>query len=186
MEKAVTGRELAEVIGISPRRVNQLRTEGFFEAHGKPLVYDLCGSVHAYIDFVRDSARERAPEDADAEKKRLQADADFKRARADQEEIKLAELRGTMHSAEDVERAVGQLVQAVRSALLALPGRVAVDAAQCSTAPEVSALLGHEVDAILTDLAQYEYDPKAYATMVRERRGWVEPDDADDEGGGDT
>lgn len=182
MQTTVTTKELAELLGLSTQRITQLRQEGVFEASGTPLQYDVTVSVRSYVDFMLDSARGRTAEDVDAEKKRLQADADFKRARADQEQIKLDELEGRMHSAEDVERAVGQLVHAVRSSLLALPGRVAVDAANAKSAPEVSALMQREVYAILDDLSNYEYDPKAYAAMVRERRGWVDAEGGSEEG----
>lgn len=85
-----------------------------------------------------------------------------------------------MHSAEDVEAATTQLVYAVRSQLLAMPGRIAVDA-QGKTAAEVSEVVRREVHAVLAGLADYEYDPKAYAAMVRERRGWqAEVEDAEE------
>lgn len=177
--KTVTTKELAEVLGLTINRVGQLRKDGIFSGEGKPLKYDLPKSVQAYVEFTADSIRARTPDDVGAEKKKLQAEADYKEAKARQEELKLAELEGRMHSAEDVEAATTQLVYSVRSMLLALPGRVAVDAAGKS-ASEVSEVVRREVFAILEGLAEYEYDPKAYAQMVREREGWH----ADDEDGG--
>lgn len=177
--KPVTTRDLAEVFGVTIARISQLRKDGVLSGEGSPLKYDLPASVQAYVSWAVDSAKARKPEDVDAERKKLQAEADYKEAKARQEELKLAELEGRMHSAEDVEAATTQLVYSVRSMLLALPGRVAVDAAGKS-ASEVSEVVRREAFTILEGLSEYEYDPKVYAQMVREREGWH----ADDEDGG--
>lgn len=176
----VTAAQLAEILGLTPARISQLKKDGVLKTHGRPAMYEVPESVQSYVDFVRDSMRGKAPEDADAERRKLQADADYKAAKARQEEIKLAELEGRMHSAEDVEAATTQLVYAVRSQLLALPGRIAVDA-EMRSAQEVSGIVRREVCGVLDGLTDYEYDPKAYAAMVRERRGWqVEEGDGED------
>ena len=180
MDANVNGQSLAAILGITPGRVTQLRNDGVLRAEGKPPRYGLASSVQAYIAFVRDTARGRAPEDSESERRKAKADADYKEAKARQEELKLAELEGRMHSAEDVEAATTQLVYSVRSQLLAMPGRIAVDA-QGKTAAEVSEVVRREVHAVLAGLADYEYDPKTYAAMVRERRGWqAEVEDAEE------
>ena len=176
--KPVTTRELAEVFGVTIARISQLRKDGVLSGEGSPLKYDLPASVQAYVSWAVDSAKARKPEDVDAERKKLQAEADCKEAKARQEELKLAELEGRMHSAEDVEAATTQLVYAVRSAMLAMPGRIAVDVVG-KTAAEASEIVRREVFAALESLSEYEYDPKAYADMVRERKGW-QPDDGED------
>ena len=176
--KPVTTRELAEVFGVTIARISQLRKDGVLSGEGSPLKYDLPASVQAYVSWAVDSAKARKPEDVDAERKKLQAEADYKEAKARQEELKLAELEGRMHSAEDVEAATTQLVYAVRSAMLAMPGRIAVDVVG-KTAAEASEIVRREVFAALESLSEYEYDPTAYADMVRERKGW-QPDDGED------
>ena len=177
----VTTKELAEILGLTVQRIGQLRKAGVLDGgDGRRPSFDLAESVQSYVRFQVDSARDRAPEDADAERRKLQADADYKAAKARQEELKLAELEGRMHSAEDVEAATTQLVYAVRSQLLALPGRIAVDA-EMRSAQEVSGIVRREVCSVLDGLTDYEYDPKVYAAMVRERRGWqVEEGDGED------
>ena len=68
----------------------------------------------------------------------------------------------------------------IRHELLALPGRIAVDA-EMRSAQEVSGIVRREVCSVLEGLTDYQYDPKAYAAMVRERRGWqVEEGDGED------
>lgn len=174
--ETVNGKELARILGITAGRVSQLKTAGVLETTGTPPLFDLARNVQAYLAYSVDNARGRASEDEDAERKKLRADADYKEAKARQEELRLAELEGRMHSAEDVEAATEQLVYSVRSMLLALPGRVAVDAAD-RPAAEVSEVVRREVCAVLEDLSQYRYDPKAYAAMVRGRKGWSTDDE---------
>ena len=181
MPEMVGSARLARAFGITQRRINQLAADGVFQGEGRPPKYDFDLAIQAYVAHCVSKAEGRAAEDADAEKRKLRADADYKAAKARQEEIRLAELEGRMHSAEDVEAATTQLVYGVRSALLAIPGRVSVDAAGRSAA-EVSEIVRREVCAALEELSQYRYDPKAYAAMVRERKGW-QVDDAED---GDT
>lgn len=180
MLERVTAAELAEILGLTPGRISQMKKDGILAPHGRPAKFDLPESVQAYVSYIVADARGAQIADKDAEKKKLQADADYKAAKARQEEIKLAELEGRMHSAEDVEAATTQLVYAVRSQLLALPGRIAVDA-EMRSAQEVSGIVRREVCSVLDGLTDYEYDPRAYAAMVRERRGWqVEEGDGED------
>ncbi|MBM6756714.1 protoporphyrinogen oxidase [Collinsella tanakaei] len=171
---------MAEILGVTLGRISQMRKDGLLHAEGHPLKFDIAENVQAYVAHMVDDARGKAPTDKDAEARKLKADADYKAARARQEELKLAELEGRMHSAEDVEAATTELVYAVRSAVLALPGRVAVDA-EMKPAAEVADVVRRECAAALEGLAAYEYDPKVYADMVRDRRGWqVDADDGEE------
>ena len=169
----VGGDSLAVVLGLTPERIRQLRKEGVLSATGRPLKYDLAASVQAYIRYAVERARSRTKSDVDAERKKLQAEADYKEAKARQEEIRLAELEGRMHAAEDVEAATTSLVYEIRSAILAMPGRIAVDA-EMKPAAEVSEVVRRECCAVLEGLSNFRYDPTVYAMMVREREGWME------------
>ena len=86
-----------------------------------------------------------------------------------------------MHRCEDVEAVMTDLVYSIRSMLVALPGRLAVDVSSAATAAEASDIIRAEVYKILEELAGYKYDPEVYARRVRDREGWSElSDDADD------
>ena len=80
-----------------------------------------------------------------------------------------------MHRSEDVEAVMTDLVYTIRSMLMALPGRLAVDVFGAGSAAEASDLIRAEVYKILAELAGYRYDPEVYAQRVREREGWIEP-----------
>ena len=59
----------------------------------------------------------------------------------------------------------------MRSMLLAMPGKLAIDLAIIQTAPEAAERVKQEVYFILNNLANYRYDPDEYAKRVRERNG---------------
>lgn len=172
LPERVTSPILAELFGISDRRVRQLADEGVISGNktGRATYYELIPTVQAYVAHLK--ASQRADIDEDAEKRKMKADADYKRWRADQEELKLAELRGQMHRSEDVEAATNQLVYTMRGAMIALPGRIAMDA-QYKSASEVSAIAEAAVNEALRGLMEFEYDPAAYAELVREREKWI-------------
>lgn len=89
-----------------------------------------------------------------------------------------------MHRSEDVEAVTNDLVYTVRSMIMALPGRLAMDVVQVASANEASALIRAECYKILNELANYNYDPAVYQRRVRDREGWsdiiVAADETDD------
>ena len=86
-----------------------------------------------------------------------------------------------MHSSEDVEALTTDLVYTIRSLIMALPGRLAVDMAAVKTAPDASVRVEAECHEILEDLAAYKYDPEKYKERVRDREGWEAAADETDE-----
>ena len=87
--------------------------------------------------------------------------------------LQLNELEGKMHRSEDVEAVMTDLVYAIRSMLIALPGRLAVDVSSTTSAQEASEVIKKEVYKILDELSEYKYNPEEYAKRVREREGWT-------------
>ena len=77
-----------------------------------------------------------------------------------------------MHRSEDVAALTEDLLYTVRDSLLALPGRLAVDAAGAATAAEAAEIIKREVYLVMGELSAYTYDPKKYAERVRERMDW--------------
>lgn len=169
-------RFIAKIFGVSTRRVEQLKTEGVISGEGKPTKYDLIPTVQAYIRYLSDKAngREKKASDSESESVKLNAEAKLKKAKAEIAELELKELRGELHRAEDVEAIVTDSVMMLRSMLLGLPGKLAVDLADIDSAAEVADRIKKEVHDILNNMSEYEYDAEAYAKRVRERQGWNE------------
>ena len=134
---------------------------------------------------MSDKANGKESKNADtvqAEADKLRAEADLKQSKAKIAEMQLKELEGKMHRSEDVEAMTNDLVYTVRSMIMALPGRLAMDVAQAASAAEASALIRSECNKILNELAGYHYDPEVYQRRVRDREGWGEAlaDEADE------
>lgn len=169
--------ELASVLGITARRVQQLAQDGTFVAvkRGK---FNLAESVQRYIAFL--SVRNKAPDDI--EKDKLEAEARLKQSKAEMAELELDELKGRMHRSEDVAAMTEDLIFAIRGMLVSLPGRLSVDAAAATSPAEVSKIIRDEIYKVMNELSEYRYDPKKYEARVRERLAWdsLESDDEDE------
>lgn len=173
-ETEVSATELATVLGVTARRIQQLTQDGTILTvkRGRFLLAD---SVKRYISFATRRQQNEEVEKTNAAK--LKAEAAMKVAKAQIAGMEAKELSGQMHRAEDIKALTEDLIFAFRHALRALPGRLAMDVAAAQTAPEASAIIRQEVDLILKELSQYKYDPEKYAERVRERRDWNKDND---------
>ena len=174
---------VAKIFGVTTRRVEQLKAEGIIQGQGKPTKYDLLPTIQAYIRYLSDKAhgRERKEKSAELEEAKLQAEVNIKTAKAEAAQMELDELRGKLHRAEDVEAIMTDHVLFLRSMLMAMPGKLAVDLAGDHTAAEQAERVKREAYYILNQLADYKYDPAEYKKRVMERQGWENHrgDDAD-------
>ena len=175
-ETEVSTTELACVLGITGRRIRQMAEDGQLEktSRGRFL---LCDSVQRYNALSKE--KDTSPQDEE----RLNAEVSIKKAKATIAVLEANELRGKMHRSEDVAAMTEDLIFTIRGMLVALPGRLAVDAAAAETAAEASEIIRKEVYTVMSELTKYRYDPKKYEERVRERRSWETSDgwDADDE-----
>ena len=178
---------IARIFGVTERRVQQLAKEGIIPAASqRPYKFDLLPTVQTYIRYLSDKVagkEQKTVDNVQAEADKLRADADLKRIKADIAEMQLKELEGQMHRSEDVEAMTNDLVYTIRSMIMALPGRLAMDVVRVDTAAEASAVIRSECTKILNELARYKYDPEAYKRRVRDREGWSAAfaDEGDDE-----
>lgn len=174
---------IAKIFGVSTRRVEQLKTEGIIKGQGKPTKYDLLPTIQAYIKYLSDKAngREKKETMANLEEAKLTAEVEIKKSKAEAARLELKELQGKMHRAEDVEAIFTDHVLFLRSMLLAMPGKLAVDLSGEHTAAEQAETVKREVYYILNNLADYRYDPEEYKKRVMERQGWeTQREDEDD------
>ena len=168
---------IAYYFGMTAKNVQLLTKNGIIpgEKVGNYYKYDLDETIQTYIQYLTKKAHGREAASSESSKGRKEeAEADLKRVKADIAALQLKELEGKMHRSEDVEAVITDLVYLIRSMLIALPGRLAVDAAQAQTAAEASVFIRKEVYKILEELADYQYDPEEFAKRVREREGWIQ------------
>ena len=180
---------------MTVRRIQQLTQEGIINTvevvgeNGRAVKrYETLPTIKKYIKYLSDLAYNKNQKNSNLEDQKLENEIRIKDARAQKLEMELQELRGEMHRSEDVEAVTNELVFSIRSMLLALPGRLAVDTFNAASAAEASDLIREECYQILAELADHEYDPEKYKAYVREREGWStdllpaseETDDADE------
>ena len=135
-----------------------------------------------YIKYLRQQLdKKQGNQNSKLDTDKLQAEVDIKNAKARVAELQLAELEGTMHRAEDVEAMTTDLVFSIRSALMAMPWRLAVDTAELETPAETSARIQEEVNEVLLSLSQYQYDPEEYKKRVKDRQGWASVEEIEDD-----
>lgn len=164
----VNTKMLAEIINRTGKRVTQLEQEGILvkRAPGK---WELVENMRRYIQFLENGRSNRTTDNLETQK--LQAEVDMKRAKADIADMQLKELLGEMHRSEDVEAITADMILTVRSQLLALPGRLAVDLSAMNNANEISNHIRNSINEILLELSNYQYNPDEYTNRVRERQG---------------
>ena len=178
-ETIVTSAEIACVLGVTSRRVHQMVDEGVISTVGKN-EYVLTDCVQRYIKFLNRNLPDE--DDTKLERAKRVAETQLKASKARMAKLEAEELEGKMHRSEDVAAVTGDLIYTIRSALIALPGRVAVDAAAAQTPAEAQTVIRKEVFRVMQELSEHEYDPEEYEARVRERLQWdAAKEDDDDE-----
>lgn len=174
---------IAQLYGSDVRRIQQLNTAGIIKGQGtRPVMYDLFPTIMALFRYQREiiQGKEKTAATAELEERKLRAEAEIKEAKSAIAQMEREELQGKLHRAEDVEAITTDHVLFLRSMLMAMPGKLAVDLGGTHTAAEQAERVRAEVYFILEQLANYKYDPEEYKKRVRERQGWEQGSKDDD------
>lgn len=149
IRETVSVQELAELLGLSPRRVQQLVADGVIPkaAHGS---YDLGRSIRAYLKHLKGDGLASVPKDYTAERTRLV------KAQADKAEMEVALQRGDLWNKDDVAAIWSDEILRCRSRLLVIPSKVAPVLAAISIPAEVQDVLKCEIYQALSELANHE------------------------------
>lgn len=161
--------ELAAVLGCSSDTVYKYLRDGIIEnSHrGKVMICDSIQRIMAHKG--RDAVTE---EEVKLDKVKRTAEAKLKASKAKIASMEAQELEGKMHRSEDVAAMTEDLIYEIRGALIALPGRLAVDVSACGSAAEAAEIVRREVYQVMEELSRFRYDPQKYAEKVRERMKW--------------
>lgn len=162
--------DVCAILGKSNQWVGQLTSQGTLNksktAHGA--LYNLSESLSAYIKSIEDKSSDN-PEQKEIELNKLKADVSLRTSKAIVAGLNAKELQGKMHRSEDVAAETEDLVYTIRSALLALVGRLSTDLVGITDQAELSAKIQDEVYAVMETLSTYKYDSKKYEERVRQR-----------------
>ena len=121
--------DLANLFGISERRIQQLVKEGLpREGRGK---FDFVKSVKWYTRYLHAALERRAVPTGSGDSKSYVGEREARireiTATADLKELELAEKRGELVAIGDVERVLADLVLTTKAQIMAIPPRLAPD-----------------------------------------------------------
>lgn len=171
--------DICTMTGKSNQWIGQLVSQGTIHKRNTPhgSMFDLADTMRAYCEMLEARV---GPEPSEQEKQRnearIDADVTLKVAKAQIAKLEADELSGKMHRSEDVAAMTEDLIYTIRSSLMALPGRLAVDVAAATTPSEASEIIQQEVYSVMRELSHYQYDPQKYAERIRERKKWESQD----------
>ena len=137
--KLVDSKTIAALFELTPRRIQQLTKEGIITAtkEGNANRYDLLPTIQKYIRYLTAKANGREP----SKKRRRDRRGAGSRPRPTSSAARQTSPRSSSRSsrapctaARDVEAVMTDLVYSIRSMLVALPGRLAVDVSAATAA----------------------------------------------------
>ncbi|MDD3110441.1 MAG: hypothetical protein PHH32_07315 [Eubacteriales bacterium] len=177
--------DICAMTGKTNQWIGELTKQGVLnkEQTAQGSLYELRRNVRAYCQMLEARVKETDEETERLDADKAKAETQIKQARAIVAVMEANELKGKMHRSEDVQAITEDLVYTIRSLLIALPGRLAVDVAEAEDAAETATIIRNEVHKLMDELANYRYDPRRYEERVRERKSWEALETDDDEEG---
>ncbi len=144
-----TTEKLAQCLGLTPRRVKQLKAEGIIhEVRPGTGLYIPSEAVQAYINYIRSGSGKSC----DYYEER----AALVHAKRKKEELELMQLDGEMHSADDIERVITGMLVKFKSRLMAIPSKAAPVLAEMRDREKIFYRLKSYIDEALNELADYD------------------------------
>ncbi len=150
----VSQKQLSQCLGISTRRIRQLREEGVFQRKdGKATGYNLERCVQEYIDYKVNAEMGRS---ASISKEEVQAQHEEVKKQISL--LKLRKMRRELHEAADVEGFLSDMLLKFRNRLLAVSPRVAMKAVGETDLTRLTETIQREMLAALEELSEYDPD----------------------------
>lgn len=149
----VNQKELATILGITSRRVRQLREEGFFSFAENGKKYSLEKCVQEYIEYkVKAETNSGTSIDVEREK------AEHEQIKKNISKLKLRKLKKELHEASDVELFLSEMLINFRNRLLSIPSKVAVQILGEEDVNRIIEILQKEMYETLDELSEYNPD----------------------------
>lgn len=149
----VNQKELAQCLGISTRRVRQLKEEGLFQIGRSGRGYLLEQCIQEYIDYKINAETGRR---ASISKEEVQAEHEEVKKQISL--LKLRKLRRELHEAADVEAFLQDMLIRFRTRLLAIPQKLAMEVAGEENINEIAQKIKEALEGALRELSEYDPD----------------------------
>lgn len=149
----VNQKELSQCLGISSRRVRQLREEGLFKLSQEGRGYVLEKSIQEYIDYKVNAETGRR---ASISKEEVQAEHEEVKKQISL--LKLRKLRRELHEAADVEAYLSDMLVRFKNRLMAVPAKLAMQVSGEEDLNVIIQIIKKELTAVLEELSEYDPD----------------------------
>lgn len=140
---------VARFLDVSERRVRQLRDEKVI-AEVRPGLYDLIETNHRYINYLR----KRNPESEETIDYNTER-AKLVRAKRKNEEYELQLKENKLHSSEDIEAVMKDMLVNFKARLMAIPAKLAPVLCKKTDRAEIFRLLKEHIDEALLELSDF-------------------------------
>ena len=141
--------ELAECLGVTPRRVRDMLQEGFFQfKDGRK--YNLAPCIKEYIAYKLKPTNGVGEIDLEKEK------AEHERAKKEISQLKLRKMKGEVHEAVYVELYWNEMLLNFANKLETIPSKIAVQVVGETDVQRIIKLLDDSIEEALNELARYD------------------------------
>ncbi|MCI1959173.1 MAG: helix-turn-helix domain-containing protein [Clostridia bacterium] len=148
--KVYTTKAVAAFLGLSERRIRQLRADGIIKEYKTGTgVYDLRDVTQNYIAFLKRGTNADTI-DYNTEKARLI------RAKRENEELELRSRKKELHESNDIEKLLSTMLINFKSRLMALPAKLAPVIAAKTDKAEIFKIIKAATDEALNELSDYD------------------------------
>lgn len=148
--KLYTAAAVARHLDMTERNVRALRDKGVLTEY-KPGLYDLQTATRQYINFLRKKNPD-AEEKVDYNTER----AKLVRAKRESQELELQLRKNEVHTTEDVEQAMTDMLIRFKTRLMAIPAKLSPILAKKTEQTEIFKLIKSAVDEALEELADFD------------------------------
>lgn len=177
-EWEVKTKQLAQLLNISVRRIQQLTQDGVMETNDNHY-YNLSDALEAYTTQQNKNANS---EDVKIRRDRSKAETSIKASKAIIANLEAQELKGKMFRVEDIRAITEQYFYEIRNMINALPGQLATDVAASDNAAECAVIIRTCVNRLLMNMQKYRFDVAKYKERVHDRMSWEDAKDDSDGG----
>lgn len=147
-EREIQTGELAAIVGKSSRWIRQITSEGVLKQveRGK---YILGEAIQAYIEHAQGGKEE------DNKPRLVDHKTEHERIKTEKAALELAQMRGELHAAADVEEVMSDMLTAFRQKILAIPTKLAPQLAGIDDINVIKGRLTKDLHEALAQLADY-------------------------------
>lgn len=139
--------ELAKLVGKSDRWIRQLTSQGILTQCGRGK-YKLGITLAAYIEHMAGGKA------GDEKLSHADVKAEHEMLKKEKTELQLQQMRGDLHSSNDVRALMGEMILSAKSKLLSIPVRVSTQL-EGESSKSIEKKLNDEINNVLSVLADY-------------------------------